>query len=302
MRIQLAMITGGAVSLGLFVCANAFGQNVAANQPQELNYGPPASSYVTEAAKYPDAATKPTPHMPDGHPDLSGVWHHFFGNLVQNVGGNSFGLNLGALGPGGPPKANAGGPPPPRPKPDPMPDYKPQYVAKVKFFNDNQVKEDHALHCMNPGVPRLGPPQQIVQTAKQVIFLYADSTGNQWRVISLEGRHSTDPDTESSDNGDSVAHWDGDTLVVDVTKLSDENWLSDNGLFHSKKLHVTERLRRVGDTIRYQMTAEDPEVLAKPWTISRILTLQADTLEAAAACVDNDLGHYVNSEHHDNAR
>ena len=284
------------VGLGLIVCAGVFGQNQAAKQTQELNYGPPATSYVAEAAKYPDAATKPTPHMADGHPDLNGVWHHFFGNLVQNVGGNSFAFGFG----GGPSKPGAAAPP--RPTPDPLPDYKPQYAAKVKFLNDNQVKEDHALHCMNPGVPRLGPPQQIVQTAKQVIFLYADSTGNQWRVISLDGRHSTDPDTESSDNGDSVAHWDGDTLVVDVTRLNDENWLSDNGLFHSKKLHVIERLRRVGDTIRYSVTAEDPEVLTKPWTLTRILTLQMDTLEAAAACVDNDLGHYVNSEHHDNAR
>ena len=47
--------------------------------------------------------------------------------------------------------------------------------------------------------------------------------------------------------GDSVGHWEGDTLAVDVTRLTDETWLGDNGLFHSRKLHVTERLRRVGD-------------------------------------------------------
>jgi hypothetical protein len=173
----------------------------------------------------------------------------------------------------------------------------------VNRLNDNQVKEDHALHCMNPGVPRIGPPHQIIQTAKQMVFLYADSTGNEWRVVPLDGRaHSTDPETDATDNGDSVGHWDGDTLVVDVTRLNDDNWLADNGLLHSKKLHVVERLRRVGDTIQYQMTAEDPEVLTKPWTISRILTLQMDTLEGAPACVDNDAGHYVNQEHHDNAR
>jgi hypothetical protein len=50
------------------------------------------------------------------------------------------------------------------------------------------------------------------------------------------------------------------------------------------------------------MTADDPKVLAKPYTISRTLTLQRDTLEPAAPCVDNDAGHYVNSEHHDNVR
>ena len=186
---------------------------------------------------------------------------------------------------------------------DAKPEYKPEFVAKVKSLYDNQVKEDPTLHCMPPGVPRVGPPHQIVQTPKQAVFLYADSTGNQWRVIPLDGRpHGTDPETAATYNGDSVGHWEGDTLVVDVTRLTDETWLGDNGLFHSRKLHVTERLRRVGDTIQYQVTAEDPEVLQKPWTLSRTLTLQPDALEEAAPCVDKDAGHYVTLEHHDNTR
>jgi len=122
-------------------------------------------------------------------------------------------------------------------------------------------------------------------------------------VIPLDGRpHGTDPETAATYNGDSVGHWEADTLVVDVTRLTDETWLGDNGLFHSRKLHVTERLRRAGDTIQYQVTAEDPEVLQKPWTLSRTLTLQPDALEEAAPCVDKDAGHYVTLEHHDNTR
>ena len=65
-------------------------------------------------------------------------------------------------------------------------------------------------------------------------------------------------------------------------------------------MHVTERLRRVGDTIQYQVTAEDPEVLQKPRTLSRTLTLQPDALEEAAPCVDKDAGHYVTLEHRGN--
>ena len=56
-----------------------------------------------------------------------------------------------------------------------------------------------------------------------------------------------------------MGHWDGDTLVVDVTRLNSDSWLADNGFFHTNKLHVVERLRRVGDTIQYQMTADDRE-------------------------------------------
>jgi hypothetical protein len=238
--------------------------------------------------------------MADGHPDLNGVWHHYFGGLVSKVGDKSFALDFAKLGPG---PGKADGTPALRATPDPAPEYRSQYVAKVKMLSDNQVKEDGALHCRPPGVPRIGPPQQIIHTAKQAVFLYADIAGNSWRVVPLDGRgHSTDPDLEDSSDGDSIGHWEGDTLVVDVTRLSDDTWLADNGLFHSTKLHVIERFRRVGDTIQYQMTAEDPQVLEKPWTIKRQLTLQSDTLQEAAVCVDNDAGHYVNSEHHDNGR
>jgi hypothetical protein len=256
---------------------------------------PAQTNYAAEAAKNPGAASKPTPKMADGHPDLNGVWHHFFGiGTIEKVGqsfvvGGAFSPKSGAL-------YNA-------PLNDAKPEYKPEFAAKVKSLYDNQVREDPALHCQPPGVPRLGPPHQIVQTAKQAIFLYADSTGNQWRVIPLDGRpHGTDPEVAATYNGDSVGHWEGDTLVVDVTRLTDETWLGDNGLMHSRKLHVTERLRRAGDTLQYQVTAEDPEVLQKPWTLSRTLTLQPDALEEAAPCVDKDAGHYVTLEHHDNTR
>src|SRR6516165_1380513 len=253
------------------------------------------TNYAAEAARNPGAASKPTPRTADGHPDLSGVWHHFFGiGTIQKVG-DSFVVG-GAFSPKSAGLYNA-------PLRDAKPEYKPELVAKVKSLNDSQVKEDPTLHCVAPGVPRLGPPHQIVQTAKQAIFLYADNTGNQWRVIPLDGRpHSTDPETAATFNGDSVGHWEGDTLVVDVTRLTDETWLGDNGLLHSRKLHVTERLRRVGETIQYQVTMEDPEVFEKPWTLSRTLTLQPDALEEAAPCVDNDAGHYVTKEHHDNTR
>jgi hypothetical protein len=253
------------------------------------------TNYAAEAARNPGAASRPTPRMADGRPDLNGVWHHFFGiGTIEKVGENF--VVGGAFNPKNAALYTT-------PLGDSKPEYKPEFAARVKLLYDNQVKEDPTLHCMPPGVPRVGPPHQIVHTARQAIFLYADNTGNQWRVIPLDGRaHGTDPETAATYNGDSVGHWEGDTLVVDVTRLTDDTWLGDNGLFHSRKLHVTERLRRVGDTIQYQATAEDPEVLQKAWTLSRTLTLQPDALEEAAPCVDKDAGHYVTQEHHDNTR
>jgi hypothetical protein len=287
MRFRIAISVAVAASAAILLMPAA---------AQTGNYGPPGTSYAREAALNPKAASKPTPRTPDGHPDLNGVWHHFFGaGSVEKVSGNSF--SLAAI--GGRPVGGLALPQ----QPDPKPDYKPQYREKVKYLSEHQVEEDHTLHCQPPGIPRMGPPHQIVQSPKQAVFLYADLTGNQWRTIPLDGRtHSTGPDAGATNNGDSVGHWEGDTLVVDVTRLSDETWLDDNGLLHSDKLHVTERLRRVGDTIEYSMTADDPVVLAKPWTVKRTLTLQSDTLDEAPACVDRDAGHYVNLDHHDNGR
>ena len=76
-----------------------------------------------------------------------------------------------------------------------MPEYKTQFMAKVKSLNDNQVKTDNTCTADLPGVPRLGPPQEIVQSSKQFVFLYADLTGNHWRVVPVDGRgHNTDPE------------------------------------------------------------------------------------------------------------
>jgi hypothetical protein len=297
MKLRPRMNASCTVGIGLvailLVPAKVFGQG---------KYGPPGTTYAAEAARYPGAASKPTPKQADGHPDLNGVWHHFLGGLVAKVGESSFTLDF-ARSFGGGSAAKPGGPRPPSPTPDPLPEYKKEFLGKVKELSDNQINTDRTLHCMPPGVPRIGPPHQIVHTPKQAVFLYADFTGNHWRAIPLDGRaHSTDPEAEGTYNGDSVGHWEGDTLVVDVTRMTDETWLGDNGLFHSNKLHVVERLRRVGDTIEYQMTADDPVVLAKPWTLYRTMTLQPDTLEEVPPCVDNDAGHYVNRDHHDNGR
>src|ERR1700746_3779320 len=96
------------------------------------------TNYAAEAARNPGAASKPTPRTADGHPDLNGVWHHFFGiGTIQKVGesfvvGGAFSKESAAL-------YNT-------PLRDPKPEYKPEFVAKVKALNDNQVKEDPTLH------------------------------------------------------------------------------------------------------------------------------------------------------------
>ena len=72
---------------------------------------------------------------------------------------------------------------------------------------------------------------------------------------------------ESSD-GDSIAHWEGDTLVVDVQGLNDKTWLDMAGDFHSDQLHVMERYTPIdANTIWYEATLEDPKVYTRPWKL-----------------------------------
>ena len=235
-------------------------------------------------------ASAATPKLADGHPDLNGQWYHRIGPPVAQLKpGQSYDAAIAK--PIGIAQFNPGKAP-----------YKPEYAAKVKDLDERQVQVDPAWYCQPPGVPRVGPPQKIVQTAKELVFLYDDLNGNFFRVVRMNAPHRTD--IEPSAHGDSVGRWEGDTLVVDVTNLDETTWLSDNGLFHSDKTHVIERLRREGDTLHYDVTVEDPVVFAEPWKQrSRDLKLMKDyEIEEAPYCSERDASHLQDLSHHGNLR
>jgi hypothetical protein len=235
-------------------------------------------------------ASAATPKLADGHPDLNGQWYHRIGPPVAQLKpGQSYDAAIAK--PIGIAQFNPGKAP-----------YKPEYAAKVKDLDERQVQVDPAWYCQPPGVPRVGPPQKIVQTAKELVFLYDDLNGNFFRVVRMNVPHRTD--IEASAHGDSVGRWEGDTLVVDVTNLDETTWLSDNGLFHSDKTHVIERLRREGDTLHYDVTVEDPVVFAEPWKQrSRDLKLMKDyEIEEAPYCSERDASHLQDLSHHGNLR
>lgn len=184
-----------------------------------------------------------------------------------------------------------------------FPAYKTEVLPKVAELRDRQVELDTVLRCYPPGVPRLGPPAKIVQTAREVVFLYDDPNGSFYRVIPVDGR-SHRAGLSSSYLGDAVGRFDGDTLIVETINFTDETWLTDNGAFHTKDLRVIERLRRVGDTIEYQAEAHDPALLIEPW-VTRPRTMRRSTmeLEEPPRCEERDLEHMVDpSQYHENPR
>jgi len=103
-----------------------------------------------------------------------------------------------------------------------------------------------------------------VQTRDELIQL--SELNNNFRVVHTDGRpHAKDPDPTF--NGDATAHWEGDTLVIDVIAIDERTWNNFVGWFHSDQEHVIERLTRPSENyLVYQVTIEDPKVLTKPWT------------------------------------
>ena len=238
----------------------------------------------------------------DGHPDLNGTWDN--GSGIDFVQPQQRGESICISGCG------AGAPPPPRPQgqqaPPPRgtarPTYRPELAAKVADLAARQVQEDPVLRCFSPGVPRIGPPDKIVQRAGEIVFLYDDVSGNFFRIVPTDGRaHRTD--TEPTALGDAVGRWDGDALVVETTQFNDETWLADDGAIHSTDLRVVERIERKGDTLEWTATVHDPKVLTEPWELrTRVAKLTTDELIQAPPCVDQSLKHMVDDTHHPNPR
>jgi len=143
--------------------------------------------------------------------------------------------------------------------------------------------------CLISGVPRISfrpLPFQIIQMRDQMVFLY--ETHHAFRIIPTDGRPHPD-DIEPSYLGDSVARWEGDTLVVDVTGFNTKTWLIGVGTVHSEKLRVTERYTRDSyNTIRYQVTMDDPEVFTKPWNTEEIFRLRPGERIREYECIENN--------------
>ena len=148
--------------------------------------------------------------------------------------------------------------------------YKPEHWDKVQQLDMWTNKEDPVMTCQPLGLPRQGPPRRIYQTENDITFLYgqfADAGGGlaEFRVIPIDGRqHGPDAKYANKYYGDTVGRWEGDTLVLDSIGFVDTTWIGRGGYFHSDKMHIVEKFKREGDAIIYDVTLEDPEVLAEP--------------------------------------
>ena len=135
------------------------------------------------------------------------------------------------------------------------------------------AKGDPEKLCLPNGVVRVEPlPYKIVQTPKLVILLSEGNT-HSYRRIFIDGRaHNLDLEPNTW-NGDSIGHWEDDSLVVDTVGFNDNTWLDRTGKPHSEALHVIERYRRPDlNHLEIGYTLEDPQAFAKPYTFVRTFT------------------------------
>lgn len=144
-----------------------------------------------------------------------------------------------------------------------------QYDAYKKATAEGKSYRDDIGHCWPAGLPiimtRVWP---IAMIQKPTVIFMISGFMNSVRIIYLDGRKHTDPDVViSSFNGESIGHWENDTLVVDTTGfVNDHHWV-DNGIPASDALHVVERMRLLnkGATLEIQYAMTDPKSWVGEW-------------------------------------
>jgi hypothetical protein len=233
------------------------------------------------------------PRAADGKPDLNGIWQALNEanyDLEGHVARPAMALQKGPYGPvpAAPVLAlgAVGAVPPSLGVVDggEIP-YKPEALATKKKNQEDWINRDPEIKCYLPGVPRatyMPYPFQIVQSATAMTFVYEYDGA-------VRNIHLKDPGPALADSwmGQSVAHWEGETLVINVTDMTDGTWFDRAGNFHSAKLHVVERYTRTSpDMIRYEATIEDPDVFTRPWKISMPLYRRQDTQILDFKCVE----------------
>jgi hypothetical protein len=184
--------------------------------------------------------------IPSVKPDLSGVFQS---------------LPAGKIFPGG--YTNVGSPADVRLLPSPL----------APHHDANPQDEDAFKLCQAIGPFRMmaieGLKIELVAAPGMIVMLFEDISHGNLRTFYLNRPHPQN--VKPTLQGDSIAHWDGDTLIVDTTGLSDRNWLNDSGAHSSRGLHLVERIRLLqgGNILEYNLRAEDPNVLGKPYTYTR---------------------------------
>jgi hypothetical protein len=172
--------------------------------------------------------------------------------------------------------------------------YQPWAADLVKKRAKELGINDPHVHCMPPNYPRawaLPENQKIVQLSGALVIL--NEFNASYRQIFFDGRGFPD-DMTPAWSGYSVAHWDGDALVVESRGFRDDNWLDIAGNPMTDAARVIERIRRPNfGSLEIEITVNDPKAYTKPWTVTMHQKAVVDTEMLDLMCLENnkDIGH-----------
>jgi hypothetical protein len=225
--------------------------------------------------------TAPTPRLPDGKPDLSGIWRPSnpnrctpgTGQFVEcglELGGSPLARNLGRDLPGGLP-------------------YQPWAAALVKERTADDSRDDPHVRCLPDNPPRawtLPHLTKAIHTPTLLALLY--EVNAMYRQIFIDGRPLPEDPTPGW-NGYSIAGWEGDTLVVQTAGFRDGLWIDMGGSPMSDAARMTERIRRPNyGTLELEITVDDPKVYTRPWTVSMRQNIALDMELMDEFCLENE--------------
>jgi hypothetical protein len=149
---------------------------------------------------------------------------------------------------------------------------------------------DPDFQCFPSGLPRIYLflyPMEIIHTPGRVLMLF--EYGHVIRQIFTDGRGHLQ-DAEPTWMGDSIGHWEGDTLVVDTRGFNDKTWLGYGGQPHSDELHVIERIHRIDhDSMMIEITLDDPKAYTMPLHTQKKYILKPGWNLMEFVCEDNSL-------------
>ena len=223
----------------------------------------------------------PTPRLPNGKPDFSGLWHAT--NPARCGGGGSQFIECGNEIGGSPLGGNLG-----RNLPEGLP-YQPHAAKLAKERRADDSRDDPHVRCLPDNPPRawtLPHLTKIMQTPKQLALLY--EVNAMYRQIFTDGRPFPEDPTPTW-NGYSVGAWEGDALVVRSQGFRDDLWIDTGGSPMSDIAKMTERITRPNyGTLNIELTIDDPKNYTKPFTVSLSQHIELDTELVDEFCLENE--------------
>lgn len=224
-----------------------------------------AKVFAPSNTKRVQPAAEPAPRWPNGHvrlgpsPGKTGYWGAATASSLVERAGTPVAMNDEGL------LRNLA-------DADRVAPFQPWAKAVYEYRQRSLLKDDPFTRCLPPGGPRQFQTPHGFQFIEQPelgrILVLSGGGDRNWRVIYTDGRaQGQADDAVRTYYGTSVGHWERDVLIVDSVGFNEKFWFTNGGLPHTEALHLTERFsRRDLNTLKYEVTVDDPNAYTRKWT------------------------------------